>query len=223
MLQTLTHHEPAEVLGILSKLTFELSPKPSFEGEESRQERVDLRSNKVIAEIRDRLKLSPDDHSDAASDAILEFISNQISEVVLGQADEDAIRDRLADKGLLRPELEQPYTPPRNALESFLSQRWAEVLELDRVGVFDKFFELGGTSLQAARFVNRLQQELGEFIYVVTIFEAPSVAEYATMLRRDYPVALAKHFGKEASGHPEARTATGIDAATGPTVDVEEA
>lgn len=123
-------------------------------------------------------------------------------------------RRKLPEPERKRPELEQAYAAPRNALETFLSQLWAETLELDKVGVFDKFFELGGTSLQAARFVNRLQKELGEFIYVVTIFEAPSVAEYAAMLRRDYPAALARRFGEETPESSATSTATGIDAAT---------
>ena len=63
------------------------------------------------------------------------------------------------------------------------------------MGVHDRFFELGGTSLQAARFVNEMQAELGESIFVVTLFAAPSVAEYAAFLQAQYPVAVARLFG----------------------------
>ena len=104
-------------------------------------------------------------------------------------------RKRLPEPTRQRPDLEQAYAPPRNDLERFLTGLWAETLDLERVGIFDKFFELGGSSLQAAQFVNRLQKELGEFVYIVTIFEAPSVAEYAAMLKRDYAAAVAKRFG----------------------------
>ena len=104
-------------------------------------------------------------------------------------------RKRLPEPTRQRPNLEQAYAPPRNDLERFLTGLWAETLDLERVGIYDKFFELGGSSLQAAQFVNRLQKELGEFVYIVTIFEAPSVAEYAAMLERDYADAVAKRFG----------------------------
>ncbi len=104
-------------------------------------------------------------------------------------------RERLPEPTRQRPDVERAYAPPRNDLERFLTRLWAQTLDLERVGIYDKFFELGGSSLQAAQFVNRLQKELGEFIYIVTIFGAPSVAEYTAMLKRDYAGAVAKRFG----------------------------
>ncbi len=95
-----------------------------------------------------------------------------------------------------RPELERAYAPPRTPLERQLAGIWCELLQLDRVGVDDPFFELGGDSLLAAAFINRLRSELDASIYIVSIFEAPSVAEYAAFLRRDYPDAVARAFGE---------------------------
>ena len=91
-----------------------------------------------------------------------------------------------------RPELDAPFAPPRTALERLIADQWRQLLELDRVGIHDRFFELGGTSLQAARFVNHMQTELGESILVITLFGAPSVAEYAAFLEREYPTAVAR-------------------------------
>jgi hypothetical protein len=70
--------------------------------------------------------------------------------------------------------------------------KWRRILDLDRVGVHDRFLELGGTSLQAARFVNEMQAELGESIFVVTLFNAPTVAEYAVLLETQYPAAVSR-------------------------------
>jgi amino acid adenylation domain-containing protein len=94
-----------------------------------------------------------------------------------------------------RPELGEVYIMPRNELERHLASIWCDILSLDRVGINDRFFELGGTSLQAARFINGLQEELGENIYIVSIFESPTIAKYATFLQRNYPQALARKFG----------------------------
>jgi amino acid adenylation domain-containing protein len=94
-----------------------------------------------------------------------------------------------------RPELGQAYVAPRNELERYLASTWCDVIKLDRVGIHDRFFELGGTSIEAARFINRLQQELGENIYIVSIFEAPTVAEYAAFLQKDYAQSLARKLG----------------------------
>jgi amino acid adenylation domain-containing protein len=86
-----------------------------------------------------------------------------------------------------RPTLDTAYAPARSALERVLVERWRTILDLDRVGINDRFFELGGTSLQAARFVNQLQAELDVSILVITLFGAPSVAEYAALLERQFP------------------------------------
>lgn len=91
-----------------------------------------------------------------------------------------------------RPVLEQAYVAPRGELEHFLAGIWCELLRLDRVGVHDKFFELGGNSLQAAMLLNKLQRELGEFMYIVAIFNAPTIAEFAAFLRTDYAEAVAR-------------------------------
>ncbi len=111
-----------------------------------------------------------------------------------GKVDRKALPEPSRD----RPELGNAYEAPRGALETLLTRLWQNSLGLDRVGVDDRFFELGGTSLQAARFVNQIQKRLGEFVYVVTIFESPTVAEYAAFLRRDYPAAVAKMLGEPA-------------------------
>ncbi len=53
------------------------------------------------------------------------------------------------------------------------------------MGVHDNFFELGGDSIQGAMFINRLQRELGRIVYVMALFDAPTVAELAEYLGTD--------------------------------------
>lgn len=108
-------------------------------------------------------------------------------------------RHALPAPGQKRPDLGQPYVPPRNELHRYLANLWCDILKLDTVGIHDRFFELGGTSLQAARVVNKLQNELGEFIYTISIFEAPSIAEYAEFLKNHYAQAVAKRFPHDIS------------------------
>ena len=98
-----------------------------------------------------------------------------------------------------RPALAQPCVAPRNELERWLAGMWREMLNLDSVGIQDRFFELGGNSLQAAVFINKIQQELGEWVYVVALFDAPSIAEFGAFLRANYPKALARRFPTEVS------------------------
>jgi len=88
----------------------------------------------------------------------------------------------------------RPATAGADDLERFLLEAWRAVLDRPDVGPGDRVFDLGATSLQAAAFVNQVQRELGEFIYVVTVFTAPTVHEYADLLIREYPQALARRF-----------------------------
>ena len=73
----------------------------------------------------------------------------------------------------------RPFVAPGTPLEEALADHWREVLRLDRVGVDDDFFELGGSSIQAALLVNRLQDALGRPISTIALFEAPTVAALA--------------------------------------------
>ena len=113
-------------------------------------------------------------------------------------------RGALPPPGRERPDLQQPYVSPRSALEAWIVSVWAGVLQIDQVGIHDRFFELGGSSIQAAEIVTRLQRGLGEFVFVVVIFECPTVAELAHRLRRDYAAAVARLTGDAAGDRPAA-------------------
>ncbi len=91
-------------------------------------------------------------------------------------------RRALPAPGRARPTLDVAYAAPRDELERDIAEKWQRLLEIDRVGIHDRFFELGGTSLQAARFVNQMQAERGVPLPVTTLFDAPSVAQYAAFI-----------------------------------------
>jgi len=116
-------------------------------------------------------------------------------------------RKALPAPSRLRPTMETTYVAPRTALQRLIADRWCHILQLDRVGIDDRFFELGGTSLDAARFVNDIQTELGETVFVFTLFGAPSVAEYAAFLERTFPDSVARLAGEGEPG-PEPPVAT---------------
>ncbi|HEY3571234.1 MAG TPA: sulfotransferase, partial [Thermoanaerobaculia bacterium] len=91
---------------------------------------------------------------------------------------------------------------PRTPLERALAGLWSEVLGIaaESIGVADNFFQLGGSSITGAIFINRLQETLQEIVHVVTIFDAPTVAGLAALLRKEYPRAVARLFGGEPVG-----------------------
>ncbi len=113
-----------------------------------------------------------------------------------------------------RPSLDSAFATPRGPLEQHLAAEWRDALELDEVGIDDKFFELGGDSLRAAMLVARLQQKIGEPVFVVAIFEAPTVAQLASYLRKHYPAAIARTFSEAAASgnaHPPKLSASTIE------------
>ncbi len=89
------------------------------------------------------------------------------------------------------------YAAPRNLLEEQLASVWGRVLALDRVGIHDDFFDLGGHSLQIAQIVFQIKQVFNIDLALADFFRAPTVAGLAQVL-------LAAARGLEWSGPPGA-------------------
>jgi len=91
-------------------------------------------------------------------------------------------RRALPDPGNSRPELDTPFVMPTTPLEKQLAQMWAQVLNLDQVGVHDNFFELGGHSLAATRVVTRVIKQFQLEIPLHSLFQAPTVDRMALVI-----------------------------------------
>ena len=72
---------------------------------------------------------------------------------------------------------------PRTPLEALLAEVWAQVLGLERVGIDDDFFALGGHSLAAVALASRLQTALSAPVTVNAVFTAPSVSAFAALVQ----------------------------------------
>ncbi|HEY0603974.1 MAG TPA: amino acid adenylation domain-containing protein [Herpetosiphonaceae bacterium] len=81
-----------------------------------------------------------------------------------------------------RPELERAYVAPRNATETVLAEILAEVLGVERVGIHDDFFALGGHSLNATQIMVRVREIFRTEIATAAIFDTPTVAGFAQAL-----------------------------------------
>ena len=70
-------------------------------------------------------------------------------------------------------------TAPRDPNEETIAAIWAEILSVERVGIFANFFKLGGHSLLATRVVSRICESFSASIPLQAIFEEPTVAGLA--------------------------------------------
>lgn len=90
--------------------------------------------------------------------------------------------DREALPAPPRPDGPSDDDLPSGPYEKKISDLFAEVLQLPRVGAGDDFFLLGGHSLLAARLATRLRDVLGEDVGLGAIFSHPTVRELAAHL-----------------------------------------
>ncbi|MEU5018279.1 non-ribosomal peptide synthetase [Streptomyces angustmyceticus] len=88
-------------------------------------------------------------------------------------------RQALPKPSGLRAEINGQYVAPRTPTEDRLAQIWADALAVDRVGIHDNFFDLGGHSLLVMRVVNRITSDLRVDLTVGDLFACPSVAALA--------------------------------------------
>lgn len=85
----------------------------------------------------------------------------------------------LPNPGRSRPELDLPYVAPRSSTESALAEIWSELLDIEKIGINDSFFDLGGQSLLVASVATRIHAIFQINIPLKTLFEAATVAALA--------------------------------------------
>jgi amino acid adenylation domain-containing protein/thioester reductase-like protein len=91
-------------------------------------------------------------------------------------------RRALPQPASVRPHLGAAYCAPRNEQEAEIAAICARVLGLERVGVHDDFFELGGNSLLATRLVFHLQEHFETKLSLIRLFEMPTIAGLSAAL-----------------------------------------
>jgi amino acid adenylation domain-containing protein len=109
------------------------------------------------------------------------LIVEDIPKSALGKVQRLGLAEKL---GLTTLEPAQPrqhtdFVAPRTAIEARLAGLWAQVLDLERVGLHDDFFQLGGDSLLAVQLLSRIGEAMHAEVSWATLFATPTVAGMA--------------------------------------------
>jgi len=81
-------------------------------------------------------------------------------------------------------ELGEEYVGARTDAERKVAEIWRQVLSVDRVGIHDNFFTLGGDSLLATRVASMVQKCFGVELSLRSLFERPTVSSVASAVER---------------------------------------
>lgn len=84
------------------------------------------------------------------------------------------------------------FVAPRTQAEEALARIWGEVLGVELVGVHDNFFELGGHSLLVTQVISRVREDFAVELPLRTLFEAPTIDDFALVLEEKLIAELAE-------------------------------
>jgi len=79
---------------------------------------------------------------------------------------------------------EVEYYAPRDALETNLAALWREVLGIDKIGIYDNFFHLGGDSLTITQLMSRVREKYLVETRVKDFYQDPTVAALASRVKK---------------------------------------
>ena len=77
------------------------------------------------------------------------------------------------------------YVAPRTETEKALADIWAKLLKVERIGIHDDFFDMGGHSLMAMRAVSQIGEMYEVNLPLAVLLEAPTIAELAKKLHKE--------------------------------------
>jgi acyl carrier protein len=147
-----------------------------------------VRENRLVAFVTANGQLSSNELRESVSRRLPEYmvpngvlVLERLPQTANGKID----RQALAELQDVSPETVATYEPPRNELERQIAAAWMEALKIDKVGVDQNFFDLGGHSMLLAQVHLRLQTSLGRELALVDFFKYPTVSSLAQFISHE--------------------------------------
>ncbi|MCL9782400.1 amino acid adenylation domain-containing protein [Vibrio sp. S4M6] len=137
----------------------------------------EINQHEVAERLREQLSHNLPDYMVPASYTLL----NELPLTINGKLDRRALPE---------PEFvtKNRYEAPRNSTEMALCQIWQDVLGLEKVGINDNFFRIGGDSISAIRLSAQVRRQLNKEVTLSALFTSPTIAGLASELSDDLHV-----------------------------------
>lgn len=100
-----------------------------------------------------------------------------------------------------RPNLRQKFVAPRTEVERKMAEMWQQTLHIDRVGVLDSFFELGGDSVLAAQILALVRKTYGISINPQDAFQSFTIERLSDLLEAEILKQIEEMSEEEAKRH----------------------
>jgi hypothetical protein len=128
----------------------------------------------------------PDQQPSPAGSELREFLKRKLPEYMLPSnfvmleslpltRNGKVNRQALPAPGAYAAEAKTGYVAPRTMCEKALAQIWTEVLGVERVGIYDNFFDMGGDSLMATQLVTRARASMAVELSFREFFTSPTI------------------------------------------------
>lgn len=148
------------------------------------------------------------------AEALFRALGARTSLIVVSSMDLRALQRRAAAKpeatvsaGFERPDLDSEFVAPSTDVEIRLAGFWRELLGVEKIGVNDDFFDLGGHSLIAVRLFRMVREAFSVDLPISALFEAPTIAQCAALLGDASADGAASQNGSEVAGQTESADA----------------
>ncbi|MEN8217960.1 MAG: amino acid adenylation domain-containing protein [Pseudomonadota bacterium] len=120
--------------------------------------------------------------TDGNGETEIQSHSTLFNHIATELSDAEQILTRIKSQNQQSQKATKTYVAPRTTEEELLAGIWADVLGLERVGVHDNFFSVGGHSLIGTQVMSRIRDTFAVGLPLHLLFELPTIAQLSTRL-----------------------------------------
>ncbi len=84
-----------------------------------------------------------------------------------------------------RPNIQTPYKEPETELEKEILVVWQKLLGIEKIGLYDNFFDLGGNSLTGTQLVSELREKFKVELPLQLLFDDPTISGVAEIIEKE--------------------------------------